>query len=64
MPTGLDCGSPQNALEYYCNHRNEFDSSGRWLGASPMAVAPSATAPVTTGSTARHRVAHHMPRTH
>jgi hypothetical protein len=64
MPTGMDCGNPQNALEYYCNHRNEFDSAGHWQGAAPVAAAPTATGAVTTHTPARHRVAHRTMHTH
>ena len=55
MPSGIDCSTPENALEYYCNHRNEFDSSGAFIGTPP--VAPMEANTQVTGSTARHHVA-------
>jgi hypothetical protein len=52
MPTGLDCGNPASQIEYYCSHRDEFDSSGRWLGPrQPIASAGQPTAGNVTGST-------------
>jgi hypothetical protein len=53
MPTALDCGNPASQVEYYCSHRDEFDSSGRWLGArQPVASAAQPAAGIrATGST-------------
>lgn len=46
----IDCGTPQNAITYYCMHRDEFKSPP---AASPK-VAPSTggapSGPTTTGS--------------
>jgi|SRR4051794_37219827 hypothetical protein len=55
MPTGIDCTTPENALEYYCNHRNEFNSSGAFIGAG-QPVAAMQPGPQVTGSTTTHRV--------
>jgi hypothetical protein len=55
MPTGIDCGNPQNALEYFCNHRNEFNSSGAFVGAG-QPVAAAEPGPQVTGATTTHRV--------
>jgi hypothetical protein len=54
MPTGLDCGTPQNALEYYCNHRDQFSSSGAFLGAGQPVVATNPDVR-TTGSIDRQQ---------
>ena len=53
MPTGIDCSNPANAIEYYCNHRDQFNSSGAFTGAGQPASAGS------TGSVRRHHVVHH-----
>ena len=41
---GVDCTAPENAIDYYCNHRDQFDR--------PAAAAAPVTAPVTTGAVA------------
>jgi hypothetical protein len=59
MPTGIDCGTPENALEYYCNHRDQFDKSGQFTGPPVAAVTtPSGPDVSATGSTRAHRTAH------
>ena len=58
MPTGIDCGNTMNAVEYYCNHRDQFDKSGQFVGPPVAAVTTPLPEASTTGSTRVHRSAH------
>lgn len=51
MPTSLDCGTPQNAIQYYCMHRDEFDSDGRFTGPRGSVVGANPGSAVDVGTT-------------
>ena len=49
----LDCTTNQDALTYYCNHRDQFGKSGPTTTMNPYDPdVPGGTAPMTTGSVA------------
>ena len=49
---GVDCTTAVDAIDYYCNHRDQFDK--------PAATAAPVTAPMATGAVAPapHRTSH------
>jgi hypothetical protein len=64
MPTGLDCTNSENALEYYCNHRDQFDKSGRFIGPSMTAGTTTMAPEVTTTAATRVHHSAHQTRHH
>jgi hypothetical protein len=58
----LDCSTALDAIEYFCQHRNQFNKDGQWMGPGRAVVAanpmPSPNV-ATTGSTTRK---HHATR--